>query len=165
MDIFLSNTQCQSVNKFPLCFSLDNIIFCEGMNSIMRSQSTHEIISGKDTITIHQGRRSQPSTLEILLHLHKSIIIKINLLFQVKLPGMKSVLYFVGLACILPGGYAFQFMSNFKVTPPKDLVMDEKVKEKFGNKSKLLKMSKKRLTVLLINHFCHRAMKNSSYVR
>lgn len=46
---------------------------------------------------------------------------------------MKSYLYFVGLG-LLSGSNAFQFMSNFKVTPPKDLVMEEKVKEKFGDK-------------------------------
>lgn len=41
--------------------------------------------------------------------------------------------YCVGLS-LLSMGQAFQFMSNFKVTPPKDLIMEEKVKEKFGDK-------------------------------
>lgn len=32
--------------------------------------------------------------------------------------------------------HGFQFMSKFKITPPADLAMEEKVKEKFGDKSK-----------------------------
>lgn len=31
---------------------------------------------------------------------------------------------------------AFQFMSNWKVTPTKDLELQERTKEKFGDKSK-----------------------------
>lgn len=42
------------------------------------------------------------------------------------------------LLLTLPGfTHGFQFLSKFKITPPADLAMEEKVKEKFGDKSKL----------------------------
>lgn len=38
------------------------------------------------------------------------------------------------VSILLTSSYAFQFMSNWKITPPADLELQEKTKEKFGDK-------------------------------
>lgn len=45
---------------------------------------------------------------------------------------MKTYLF----AILLTSANAFQFMSNWKVTPPKDLEREAATKVKFGDKSK-----------------------------
>ena len=47
---------------------------------------------------------------------------------------MKSFRLIV-VTALLSGSDAFQFMSNWKITPPANVEMQEKVKEKFGDKS------------------------------
>ncbi len=39
---------------------------------------------------------------------------------------------------LVSSSHAFQFMSNWKITPPGDAEKQQKIKDKFGDKSKLL---------------------------